>query len=106
MSHMNEDPDGMKPRPVFTLIELLVVIAIIAVLVSMLLPALSRTREAVSRTSCAGNLRQLTFAILNYAGDYNDWYPRTSYYGDAYQHSGDWPCNNQFNGGQCHILYL
>lgn len=92
---------AMRTR--FTLIELLVVIAIIAILAAMLLPALARTRETVSRTRCQGNLRQLTFAILNYAGDNNDWFPLSSCYSDGTYHSGDWPCNNQFNGGQCHI---
>ncbi|HWX19977.1 MAG TPA: prepilin-type N-terminal cleavage/methylation domain-containing protein [Candidatus Binatia bacterium] len=65
----------MNTKRGFTLIELLTVIAIIGVLAALLLPALSQAKEKGKRTSCAGNLRQVSLAIHLYADDYLDALP-------------------------------
>lgn len=68
----------MRPRPcsAFTLVELLVVIAILAVVASLLFPALSRARDRARSTRCVGNLRQWGLAYRQYADDNKDYLPR------------------------------
>jgi len=64
-----------RERAAFTLIELLVVMVIIALLIGLLLPALSRAKEEARKTQCRSNLRQIGMALALYANDNGGWTP-------------------------------
>ncbi len=68
----------MRKRSGFTLIELLVVIAVIGVLMSLLLPALSKAKASARRAACGSNLRQVGVGMGIYLGKFNDRLPYAS----------------------------
>ena len=73
----------LKCKKRFTLIELLVVIAIIAILASMLLPALGQAKKVVRKAVCMSNARQLGTALFSYADQSNEWGPDGIKYTDG-----------------------
>ena len=70
---------GRVRRQGFTLIELLVVISIIALLVSILLPALGRAREQARAMLCATNMKGVGTAMAVYTTDYDGYFPNANY---------------------------
>jgi prepilin-type processing-associated H-X9-DG protein/prepilin-type N-terminal cleavage/methylation domain-containing protein len=64
-----------RPSRAFTLVELLVVIGIIALLISILLPALGRARESAMAVNCMSNMRQLSVSFMHYVNEQNGFLP-------------------------------
>src|SRR5450755_373290 len=77
MEHSNYGcREESKLKRAFTLIELLVVIAIIAILAAILFPVFAQAKLAAKKTVAISNQKQIGLAILMYANDYDDMYPR------------------------------
>ena len=71
---------NQRPRRAFSLVEILIVIGILAMLISILLPTLAKTREAANRTACAANLRNWGYAAHAFAAEHKGQFP------PAYRH--------------------
>jgi prepilin-type N-terminal cleavage/methylation domain-containing protein/prepilin-type processing-associated H-X9-DG protein len=82
----------------FTLVELLVVIGIIALLVSVLLPALGRARSSATRIQCASNMRQYAIADQMYLTTFRDWHMPGYWSNPSSGASDDNPYNRQWPG--------
>ncbi len=85
LPRQQRDPSSSSAgRSGFTLVELLVVIGIIAVLIGVLLPALSRARQQSQAVACLSNMRQLGQGLVLFAGEHKGYLPKAWYNGRAF----------------------
>jgi prepilin-type N-terminal cleavage/methylation domain-containing protein/prepilin-type processing-associated H-X9-DG protein len=95
-------PPAHSSSRAFTLIELLVVIAIIAILASLILPALARAKAKAKETQCQNSLKQMTLGFRSWANDHDNYFPwQLTRVESGSRDSDDWTdhfkaCSNEF----------
>lgn len=87
-----------KIKIFFTLVELLIVIAIIAILASMLMPALKKARDSAKSIVCVNNLKTLSSNVMLYVGDYNAYLPPVVNWDGQFWDYGGHPAQNKSPG--------
>ena len=98
----NSAPRGCATRKkAFTLIELLVVVSIIALLVSILLPALSRAREQAKAVLCLSNMRQAQLALMYYLDENDHYFPQCDTMKEKQWHEVFAAADYEFAGNRC-----
>ncbi len=104
--HVTHTARSRRPGA-FTLVELLVVIGIIAVLMGILLPALSKARQAGYEVSCKSNLRQLALGFTMFANEHNGHLPGGFYdRGNPDARRRDWAFGGNLNAAGTPVTYL
>lgn len=108
----NTKGGGLRPAlSAFTLIELLVVIAIVAILASILLPALARAKEKAYQTQCRNNLREIATAIAMYTPENKEQLPGPTWTGMFFTYSAnkvlqDPKDKNRYDGNGSLLYYI
>src|SRR6476659_4822150 len=97
-------PLGPAHARAFTLIELLVVIAIIAILASLLLPALAKTHEKAWGAACENNTRQINLAFFQYNLDGEDRIPNQTWTNGPYHNARGLRCGGEWQNTPAPLL--
>src|SRR3954452_7485704 len=94
---------GASCRRAFTLVELLVVIGIIALLISILLPALSKARKSANTVACASNLRQICQAMIAYTSENKGYIPGSPVTSGRFLFDSNWGTTT-YNDNNCPLV--